>query len=114
MKIFSENFMYRFSYIGIQVHGVNKIHLRVFFRQRLDGLAHLNKSLSKILAPMPCNQHRPLIAVQSADVIPILLECGMNACLQPLIRIDFLQHPVQGINDGVSRHGDLLIRNAFV
>ena len=58
------------AHIGIEVHGVNKIDLRVLLRNGFDGVALMHKPFAKVFATVAGNRHRLLPLCRCAGWYP--------------------------------------------
>ena len=61
--------MYRFANIGIQVHGIYKIHIGIHLAKILHGCYHADESVAKVLAAMSGYEHQFLAVFKACYVI---------------------------------------------
>ena len=66
--------MDRLTNIRVQVHGVHKVHIRIFLTEILHGRHHANETFSKVLSSMTGNQDQLLAAVQACHIVACILQ----------------------------------------
>ena len=98
-----EGFMDRTPHIGIQVHGIHKVHPWVFHGQITHGGEHTDKAVSEILTAVTCDQDKLLSILQSSDVISCLKKDRILLFSQCGIIVKFANHHVEGIYHGITR-----------
>ena len=69
-KILAEYLVNRLAHIRIQVHRIDKIHLRILPGQVLDSGTHMDESITEVLPAMTRDQHQSLASGQTVHVIP--------------------------------------------
>jgi hypothetical protein len=55
-KVFSENFVNGFTHIGIEVHRIDEINIRVLLAEVLHGSYHADKPFTEVLTTMTSNE----------------------------------------------------------
>ena len=106
--------MDRLSYIRIQMHWVNKIHIRILVLQILDGSHHVDEAFTEVLTAMTGNQHQFSAVSQTVYIITSLLEDTLLLLRQRLIVLQLIYHHVQGINHGISSYVNFTLRFLFL
>lgn len=96
-------------HVGVEVHGVDEVHLRVAFGERLDGTAHREEAGAEVLAAMSGDEHEAASARQASDVVACLTEVILEVCAQACVGLYAPDHPVEGVDDRVSRDPDALV-----
>ena len=56
-------------HVGVEVHGVDEVHLRVAFGERFDGAAHGEETGAEVLAAVASDEHEAASACEAADVV---------------------------------------------
>ena len=106
-EIFSKYLMDRLAHIGIKMHGIYKIHFRIFFRKIFHGCYHANKAITKVFAPVPGDKYKFLALVKSRNIVAsrgknLLLLRGKNRIIS-----EFVNDHLQSINDCITCNIDL-------
>ena len=95
------------------MHGIYKIHIRIFFCQCLYGLTHRNKSITEILATMTCDQHQFLPICQTIHIITCLIQCFLQLCIQCFVTFDFVHYHIESINHSITCHCNCFLFHPF-
>ena len=110
-QIFSEHFMNRTTNVGIQMHRIHEINLRILSRQIPNSRTHTDKPIPEVLPPVSGDQHQSPTPIQPRRIISCLFQHPAQLFLQRYIILNLIHHHIQRINYRISRHEDPLFRN---
>lgn len=99
--------------VRIEVHGVDEVDLGEALAQRLDRAADVQEAFAEVLSAVPCDQYESAALVEAVELVACLEEVLGYLLLQRGITLDALDDLVQGIDDGIARHEDVLVADAF-
>ena len=94
--------MYGLSDIGIQVHGINKIHIRILFTQILHCCNHTDESVTEVLPAVSGNENQFTASVKTTGIIACLLQYIYLLMGQSLIGLELTNYHVERVYNGVS------------
>ena len=106
-EIFAEHLMDGLAHIGIEMHRIDKVHIRVFLTEVLHGRDHADEAVAEVLAAVAGDQDEFLSAVETGDIVAGILQDGDLGIGKSLIALEFVHHHVQGVDDGVAGDEDL-------
>lgn len=101
----AENLPDGLAYIGIEVHGIDKIDLWVLLREGFDGVAHMHKAFAKVLAAVTGNQHQLFPVLQAYGIVSCRFQLFAQLPGQRGFDPDLLDHKIEGIDHGVAGNG---------
>jgi len=101
----SEQAIDRFAHVGVEVHGVEDLYVRVFCCGVGQGMADALEASTKAFAAVTGDQDEFFAGVEEAE---LLVKLGLQFGL-----LQFLDHFQQGVDDGVAGDLDAFCRNAF-
>lgn len=103
--VIRQDAVYRFLHLGVQVHRVNDLHVSPV-GQRAQGLADVFKALPKVFAAVSGDEDGLFLGVYE-------LEEGLHLQAFSLVFAHLPRHVEQGINDGIARHMNGMLRHPF-
>ena len=62
-----------FADIGVEVHGIDEIRIRILRRQIPYRLTNMDESFSKIFASMPRNKNQSFTIIKTSNIITGIL-----------------------------------------
>ena len=90
----------------IKVDKLNKIDLRIFLREGLDGFAHMHKSIAKVHGAVTSKEHMFFAAAQVYRIVSCWFELFLQLTDLLKFDIDLVYHQVERIDHGVADDGD--------
>ena len=99
--------------VRIEVHGVDEVDLGEAFAQRLDRAADVQEAFAEVLSAVPRDQYEASALVEARHVVACLEKVLSDPLLQRGVTLDALDYLVQGIDDGIARHEDVFVADAF-
>ena len=109
-QVFAKDLVNRLAHIGIQVHRINKIHIRILLRKILHRRHHADETFAEILPAMAGDQHQLLATRQARHIIAGICQHLVLLLRQGGIIPKLLHHHVERINHRIARHEDLPVR----
>ena len=106
--------MYRLADIGIKVHRIYEIHLRIALGKVLDRTAHIDESLAEVLAAVSGYQHHAAAVRETCRVVTRLPQDIAQLGIERLVRLDLVDHHVQRVDDRIARDGDTAVFDSFL
>ena len=69
-KVLTEHFVDGLAHIGIEVHGIDKVNLRITLREVLDGSTHVDETVAEVLAAVTGDEHQFATVGQALYTVP--------------------------------------------
>ena len=101
--------MDRLAHVGIEVHRVDKVHFWVFLAVVLHRGDHANETFTEKLSPMASDKNELFSVVQSCNIIASILQGTDLLIGKSFVALEFIDHHMEGINDGVSGDENLAL-----
>ena len=83
-----------FANVRVQVHGINKVHLRVLLCQVLYGVADVEEAITEVFTPMASNKHQSCTVVQTCYIVAFFFQFHCQTAAQCVISLYLFCHPV--------------------
>lgn len=112
-QVLTKYFMNRLAHIGIKVHRIDEINIRILLREVLHGSYHTDKSITKILTAMSGNQHQLLAVVKTGDIITSLKKNLVLLLGKCSIIVELINNHMQCIYYGITRNINLTMSLLF-
>ena len=106
-EIFAKHLMDGLAHVGIEVHRIDEIHIRVLLAEVLHGRNHADKSFAKVLTAVASYEDELLAVVKAVDVVACGLEHIDLFIGKGFVALEFIDHHVQRIDDRVACDEDL-------
>ena len=97
------------AHIGVEVHGVNEIYLRILLAEVFHGCDHADEAITEILATVAGDKHKPLTTIQTGYIVTGILQHIDLLVSQSLICLQLIYHHVEGIDNGITCYEDLAL-----
>ena len=105
-EIFAEHLVDGLAHIGIEVHGIDEVHIGVFFAEVLHSRHHADEAFAEVLSSMAGNQDEFLSVVETSDVVAGLFQDGDLGIGKGLVALELFDHHVERVDDGVAGDED--------
>ena len=108
-QVFTKHMVNGLAHIGVEVHGVNEIYLRIFFAEVFHSCYHANETITKVLSAMACYQNQLLAAIQTGYIITSIFQNINLLVCQSLISLKLVYHHMEGIDNGITGDENLTL-----
>ena len=106
-EVFAEHLVDGLAHIGIEVHWIDEVHVRVFLAEVLHRGNHRDKSVAEVLAAVAGDKDKFLAAVKAGNIVASGLKHNDLLIGKGLVALEFINYHVQRINDRVAGDEDL-------
>lgn len=113
VEAFAEHFVDGAAHVGIEVHRVDEVDVGIFLCQALDGAAHADEAVAEVFAAVAGDEHEASAVFQPVGVVAAAEEFGSEFFSEACVVPDFVDHPVEGVDDGVAGDGDGAVGDVF-
>lgn len=112
-KVVAEHFVDGPPHVGVEVHGVDEVDFGIALCEVFDGAAHGEEAVAEVFAAVSGDEHEAAAVAKAVEVVAggakFVGEGGGEGC----IVFDFVDYPIEGVDDGVAGDGDAGVVDVF-
>ena len=112
-EVFAEHLVDGLAYVGVEVHRIDEIDLGVFLAEVFHRRDHRDEAFTEVLATMAGDEDELASVVKAGDIVPCGLEDIDLLIGQGFVALEFIDHHMEGIDDGVAGNEDLALSLLF-
>ncbi len=94
------------AHIGVQVHGINKVHIGVLLTQVFHCSDHTDEAFAEVLAAVAGDEDEFLATVEARDIVAGGFQDVDLFIGQGLVALEFIDNHVEGVDNSVAGHKD--------
>ena len=113
-QVLTKHLMDRFTHVGIEVHGVDKINIWVFLAEILHSSYHTDEAVTEVLATMTSDKDKLLAICKTSYVVTGCHEYLVLLLCKGSIGSEFVNDHVKGIDNGIACYIDIAMRLLFL
>ena len=102
------------THIGIEVHRIDKVHIRVFLAKVFHGGDHIDEAIAEILSSVACNQHKFLSSIKTGYIVTCILEHIDLLISKGFVTLEFINNHMEGIYHCIAGNEDLAVGFLFL
>lgn len=112
-KVVAEHFVDGTPHVGVEVHGVDEVDFGVPLGEAFDGAAHGEEAVAEVFAAVSGDEHEAAAVAKAVEVVAGGAELVGKGCGESGVVFDFVDDPVEGVDDGVAGDGDAGVVDVF-
>ena len=99
----------RFADVGVEVHGIDEIHIGVFLREVFHCSDHVDEAFTEVLTAVTGDENKLLALGKTCDIVASGEKDFFLFCCKGRIILESIYDHVEGIDDGVAGDKDLAL-----
>ena len=106
-EIFAEHLVDGLAHIGVEVHGIDEVHVGIFLAEVFHSGNHTDETFAEVFSSMAGDENEFLASIQTGDIVAGVFQNLNLQVGKGFVGLEFIDHHVQCVDDCVTCDEDL-------